>query len=218
MAKKNDSIKTVTKPGIAKWPHLVTARTLFKPEGEYTTSLLFDSDEFDSMELKAIVTEMVDKFYQETIDGLKPATAKKVEKIYPWSEEEDEDGTLTGMVELKFKCAAQYENKKGEIVKMKPKIFDGAGNLIKRKINIGSGTVMCIATTIKPYYMSSNKAAGATFYVNAVQIRKLVEYGADAEGMGFETDGDAIVQDTEETMASYSEGSVQTPEAGEGDF
>jgi len=191
---------------------------MFKPEGEYSTSLLFDSDEFDSMEIKETTTKIVDDFYQETIDGLKPATAKKVEKVYPWKMEEDEEGIETGMVELKFKCAAQFENKKGEIIKMKPKIFDGAGNLIKAKINIGSGSILCVAAAIRPYYMPTNKAVGATFYVNAVQIRKLVEYGADAEGMGFETDGEAIAQDTEESMASYSDGDVEAPADGEGDF
>ncbi len=218
MAKKSDVIKAVTKPGIAKWPHLVTPRTTFDKDGVYETGLVFDSEEWDSMDLKETIIQVINEHYEKTIDGLKPAAAKKIETALPWSDEVDEDDLETGNFVLKFKSKASYENKKGETITMRPKIFDGAGNSIKRRINIGSGTVMCVATAIKPYYMTSTKKVGVTLYLNAVQIRKLVEYGDNAEAMGFETDGEAIADDQNESMASYSAGDEEAPEAGDGDF
>lgn len=220
MAKKDDVIKTVTKPGVAKWPHLMTPRTTFDKDGVYQTLLAFDSDEFDGMELKKIIVDAIDEFHAATIDGMKPKSAAAIKKVYPWKDEvEGEDELETGNILLNFKSKASYICKKtGKKIEMKPKIFDGAGNLIKRRLNIGSGTVMQIATSIKPYFMTSTKQVGVTLYLNAVMIRKLVEYGADAEAMGFETDGEALQLDTEESMASYSNGDVEEPAAGEGDF
>jgi hypothetical protein len=224
MGKKGSKFtQLVTKPGVAKWPHLVTPDTTFNKNGVYTTKLVWSPEEFDEMELKKIIDSLVDAKYDEVIDGLKPAQIERVFKQYPYSDDVDDEKEETGLIALNFKSNASFINKQGETISLKPIIFDAAGNQIKRRINIGNGSVLCIKTTIKPYVMDTEvmdgkkkvkiKNVGVTLYIGAVQIRELVEYGADAAGMGFDTDGEALADGED-----YVAGDETPAEDGDGDF
>jgi len=222
MAKKSKFPQLVTKPGVAKWPHLVTPDTTFNKAGVYTTKLLWEPAEFDKMELKAIINQLVDEKYAEVIDGMKPAQIERVFKQYPYGDDLNDEKEETGKVYVQFKSNASFE-KDGETINLKPILFDAAGNQIKRRINIGNGSVLCVKTTIKPYVMDSEvmdgkkkakiKNVGVTLYIGAVQIRELVEYGADAGQMGFDTDGEALA-----TGEDYEPGDEEQPADGDGDF
>ena len=80
MAKKSKFPQLVTKPGEAKWPHLVTPDTTFNKKGVYTTKLLWEPDAFEAMELKAIIDQLTQEKYDEVIDGLKKTQADRVFK------------------------------------------------------------------------------------------------------------------------------------------
>jgi hypothetical protein len=220
MAKQKKWPSIVTKPGEAKYPHVVVARTTFVPEGEYDTQILWEPEEFEEMELKTIIDQLIDEKYEETIDGLKPKQVQAISKAYPYKDDLDSEGEETGKISVKFKSKASYVNKKtNETVYMKPIIFDAAGQQITRRINIGSGSILCIKTTIKPYFMQSTKTVGVTLYLNAVQVRKLVQFGADAAGMGFDTDGEAMEYPDEDLDDRYD--AINKEEAAtltEGDF
>jgi hypothetical protein len=223
MAKTSKFPQLVTKPGVAKWPHLITPDTTFNKNGVYTTKLTWSPEEFDSMDIKKIIDELIDAHYEKTIDGLKPKQIERVFKQYPYSDDLDEEKEETGLVALNFKSNASFKNKAGETISLKPIIFDAAGNQLKRRVNIGNGSVLCIKTTIKPYSMDSEvldggkkvkiKNVGVTLYIGAVQIRELVEYGADAAGMGFDTDGEALA-----TGEDFEPGDETPADDGEGDF
>jgi len=222
MAKKSKFPQIVTKPGTAKWPHLVTPDTTFNKKGVYTTKLIWEPEEFDAMELKAIIDQLTEEKYAETIDGLKKTQVDRVYKQFPYGDDLNDEKEETGKTYVHFKSNASFE-KDGETINLKPILFDAAGNQIKRRINIGNGSVLCIKTTIKPYVMESDavvdgkkqkiKNVGVTLYIGAVQIRELVEYGADAAQMGFDTDGEALAQGQE-----FEPGDEEAASDGDGDF
>jgi hypothetical protein len=224
MAKQSKFPQLVTKPGTAKWPHLVTPDTTFNKKGVYTTKLLWEPDEFDKMELKTIIDKLVKDKYEDTIDGLKKTQADRVFTQFPYGDDVNEEKEETGKIYVQFKSNASFE-KDGETVNLKPILFDAAGNQIKRRINIGNGSVLCIKTTIKPYVMESEavidgkkmkiKNVGVTLYIGAVQIRELIEYGADAAQMGFDTDGEALAGGDDQ---AFEPGDEEKPADGESDF
>jgi len=224
MAKKSKFPQLVTKPGTAKWPHLVTPDTTFNKKGVYTTKLIWEPEEFEKMELKAIIDQLTNEKYDDVVDGLKPKQIERVFKQFPYGDDLNDEKEETGKTYVQFKSNASFE-KDGETINLKPILFDAAGNQIKRRINIGNGSVLCIKTTIKPYAMESEavvdgkkqkiKNIGVTLYIGAVQIRELVEYGADAAQMGFDTDGEALAGGDDQEFAPGDE----TPaEDGDGDF
>jgi hypothetical protein len=222
MAKKSKFPQLVTKPGEAKWPHLVTPDTTFNKKGVYTTKLLWLPEEFEKMELKKIIDQLTQEKYDDVIDGLKPAQIERIFKQYPYGDDLNDDKEETGKIYVHFKSNASFE-KDGETINLKPVLFDAAGNQLKRRINIGNGSILCIKTTIKPYVMDQEavvdgkktkiKNIGVTLYIGAVQIRELVEYGADAAGMGFDTDGEALAGGED-----FEPGDEEKPADGDGDF
>ena len=80
----------------------------------------------------------------------------------------------TNLYEVKF--ASSY----------KPHLFDSSNKLLPEAVNVGSGSVAKVAFTPNAY-KSSQFGDGINFYLNAVQISELVEYGADGSSYGFET-------------------------------
>jgi len=224
MAKKSKFPQLVTKPGEAKWPHLVTPDTTFNKKGVYTTKLLWEPEEFDKMELKAIIDQLTEEKYAETVDGMKKAQKDRVYKQFPYGDDLNDEKEETGKIYVSFKSNASFE-KDGETITLKPILFDAAGNQVKRRINIGNGSVLCVKTTIKPYVMESDavvdgkkqkiKNVGVTLYIGAVQIRELVEYGADAAGMGFDTDGEALAGGDDQ---NFEAGDEEAAGDGDADF
>jgi hypothetical protein len=209
MAKKKSKFpRLTTKPGVAKWPHLVTPDTTFNKKGTYHVKLLWTPEEFDEMEIKKVIDKLVDTQFETTSEN----ESLEIFKQYPYEDDVDENKEETGKIAVKFKSNASFENKDGETIKF-----------IRRRINIGNGSVLCINTTIKPYAMKDKMMVdgkkkevinvGVTLYINGVQIRELVEYGATAESMGFETDGEALP-----TGDDFEAGDEQAPADGEGDF
>jgi hypothetical protein len=212
MAKRKSAFpRLTTKPGVAKWPHLVTPDTTFNKKGTYHVKLLWTPEEFDEMELKSVIDKLVKAGYDLNVKK----ENLEVFKQYPYDDDVDENKEETGKIAVKFKSNASFENKDGETIKLKPALFGPAGEAIRRRINIGNGSVLCINTTIKPYAMKDKMMVdgGVTLYINGVQIRELVEYGATAESMGFETDGEPLA-----TGDDYEAGDEQAPADGEGDF
>lgn len=94
---------------------------------------------------------------------------------------EREDGTVT----FKFKCKHQYQNKSGEIVKRSVPVVDAKGHPIKAS-NLGNGSIVRIAYSLAPYWMSNNQN-GLSLYLRGVQVLKYVPYGGEEnmDSLGF---------------------------------
>lgn len=226
MAKKATWTRLTTKPGKALWPHLNAPDVTFNKKGVYHVKLVWTPEEFES--LKEVIDAEVDKSYNKTVDGLKPAQIKRVVKQYPYDNELGPEKEETGNIAVKFKSNAYYEKEDGERVDLKPALFDTAGKQIRRKINIGNGSILRINTTMKPYAMKAKVVSvegkqievtncGVTLYINGVQIKELQEYGASAESMGFDTDGDGFTDSGMDEPAGdvFEE---EQPNDGDGDF
>jgi hypothetical protein len=220
MGKKRKNPQFTTKPAKALWPHLSSPDVTFNSKGVYHVKLVFTPEEFETdpyngsadISMKELLDKAVEDAHAKAIDGMKPAQAAKVMKAYPYDDELDAEKEETGNIVVKFKSNASYTKADGTVVDLKPRLFDPAGKPITRKINIGNGSILAVNASIAPYYMKSTKQAGITLYMNGVQVKELVEYGASAESMGFETDGEGFDQGPSEVFQEETAGD------GEGDF
>lgn len=93
-------------------------------------------------------------------------------------------GSKDGQTWLKAKTKAFNEDGSDR----KVPIFDAKGNPVKGNIRIGNGSVIRLNVAMAPYDMTSSteKMAGITFYLNSVQVIRLVKFqsGFDDETAG----------------------------------
>lgn len=97
-----------------------------------------------------------------------------------------QDGTVT----FKFKAKRTYKTKAGEEMTRTIPVVDAKGHPIKAA-NLGNGSIVKIAFSMSPYWMS-NTTNGMAMYLRGVQVLKYVPYdgGTDAKSLGFSTDED----------------------------
>lgn len=203
MATKDDKqqkrIKFITPTGVAIWPKLVEPDTKFDAEGTFSVRLRLGAD--DAAELMQLMDEMADEAYADAKAKLseKPSDPKKIaaqkkqlEKLTrndAYTMDVDDNGDETGDVVFNFKMSHVIKLKDGTTKRVWPKLFDAAGNPIKGKPQIFSGSELRVACQLSGYFVPGTSAAGVSARLNAVQVIKLVS-GGDASSFGFaKTDG-----------------------------
>lgn len=183
-------IRLTTPKGIAKFPHLNTPDTHFDPNGRYHVTLLFDPQNADARDLLAALDQLANAASEEARQDLvskgKKAFVGQIKLNAPHRYEIGQDGSETGMVEVKFKMKARIKTRDGREVELEPRMFDGIGNPVGRsQCTVGGGSILRVNFTPRSYYMAASRTAGVAFQLNAVQIVKLQE-PAESSSLGFE--------------------------------
>ena len=151
-------------------------------EGKLTfkTDLLLTDEQLDEIkeEIDGVVEEAYENALEEIAEEKSPKKRKaakaKLHKHYPYDDHEDEDGEPDGLVLLRAKSAP---NDKG---KRRFGIFDSAGN--PTDVLVYGGSTIKAQLYVKPFYMKATGGAGATCYIQAVQV---VALAGDAGGGGY---------------------------------
>lgn len=199
--KKRTSVKFITPRGVAIYPKLQKPDTKFKPEGQYTCKLRIESLPEDISEK---ITALRDAFLAETIEGIKAGTigpkwnakerAAKLKELQTpdiITNEVDKEGEETGFVLINAKMTASGVSKKdGKPWTRSPTVFDSKGKKISPVPAIFGGSELKLAVEAATYFAPGTKTAppavGVTYYLEAVQVLKLVKAGdKSAEGYGF---------------------------------
>ena len=187
MAEKFESF--LSPKAVAKYPNLIVAKkynqkenkSLPDPTGDFTVSLVVNPDDLQKGFIEKI-EQLAEKMHVETVaagklKGIKP---ELIECMLPYKYLDD------GTIELKFKQNGQYTNKQNEVIANKILFFDA----LKQPMfptDVWGGSVIRVNAAIVPYGVLALKKAGVSFFINAVQVIKLVA-GRDADSFGFEED------------------------------
>lgn len=222
----NPSKRTLTTPKAdAIYPHLNTPDTKFDDEGVFKVDLAMDAESAETQELMALIDSYVDEAFEEKKAEMKPAQAKRLEKHFPYFEEENEDGEATGRIIFRTKANAQFKDKQGNIQHRTITMFDAKGGTpLKQPPQVGNGSVLKVACKIgHPWHNAQTKSAGVTMYIQAVQILELKQGGggkAENFGFGAEEDFDGVGESESDAAGFSTEDGYDTdgPEEGEGDF
>lgn len=212
--------KSITTPrGVAVWPRLNKPDTKFDADGVYQLALKLEGK--DAAAFKKLVDERVAESFKTAKEDNKKA-AKTIKTRHPYEAETDDDGNETGATLFRFKMKAVGKNgKTGETWKNTVKLYDAKGK--PTKVMVGGGSSVKVSFNPRPYYMASNKEAGITMDLLAVQIIELVQggtaesYGFEEEDGGFEDDGSYAVPEEAEAKPAEAEDADDDTEAEDGD-
>lgn len=204
---KTERKRIITPVGTAKYPRLEVPDTKFKPEGEYRVQLVLDPNNAEAKKFLDLVRSLADEACDSERAGLKPVKAKTLTTYYPFRDEYGPDGEPTGNVEVLCKTLASFTDAEGNSVSKKLPLFDASGAPITKTLNIGSGSKICVACEVVPFYAPASNQAGISLRMRAVQIIELKTWqGGTAEKFGFaKTEGfvqDEVSDDQQQSEAS----------------
>ena len=182
-------IKLVSPKGVASYPKLNEPDTKFKPDGEYSVSLICEPDEVK--EFQDSVKTCVKEYYKNQCQLLKKKELKLAE--LPIREDADKEGNKTGKVRIKFTLSAKIKSKKtGKEWEQRPAIFDTKGKIISERV--GGGSILKVACEVFPWYTPA-LGVGASLRCKAVQVIDLKSPSgvANAEAFGFTAEEEGFV-------------------------
>lgn len=204
MANEKRKVVKFTTPAVAAiYPRLNEPDTKYKPEGEYSVKLPFAAGEFPQSVIEQCEA-LRDELMEETVERLKSekkgAKAKSM-SVRPilTTETDKESGEETGRFTINAKMRASGVSKKtGKAWTRSPALFDSKGGKLKNVPSIWGGTVMKVAVEAVPYYTPKDNEVGVAFYMEAVQIIKLVSgTSRDASDYGFGEEADGYTETTQ---------------------
>lgn len=205
--KKREKEIILTSPkGIAKWAKLNVPDTKFKPEGEYSITLLLDPDDAATIEF----VESLKKAHEAGFSAAKKAEPKKRFKLEDIKVQDDTDkeGTPTGKLAVSFKCKASGTRKKdGTKWAFRPAVLDAKGKPVPADVLIYGGSVIKVAYSIRHTAMPTGSFY-TTFNLKAVQVIVLKSQSdRDAAFYGFQEE-EGYGNTTEEGGESFEEGAA----------
>jgi hypothetical protein len=222
---KRDVVKFMTPAVAAIYPRLNEPDTKYKKEGEYSVKLPFADGQFPA-DLMSSLEEMLERKKDETLASLKEKKqGAKIKSLKTRSiltaETDKETGEETGRFTINAKMRASGISKKtGKAWTRSPKIFDAKGTDLKSPPSIWGGSVLKVAGEAMAYYTPKDNEIGVAFYLEAVQIIKLVSGKArEAGDYGFGEEADGYTADTstfsDETANADTAGGDSTATSGE---
>jgi hypothetical protein len=195
-------VKVLTPKAVASYPRLneptkfvgdksvVCAKN--DTDASYEIEVILEAD--DAAEIIGPVQPVLDEFVAEKRAELaagKPEQKKKakaIETLAIGRPELDSEGEETGRVKLRFKMKAAFVSKKnGELIERRPVVFDAQSpHPLKVVPKVGGGSIVRVAGLASPYYRAVDNACGIAWYLDAVQIIELREFGTrEASAFGF---------------------------------
>lgn len=215
MAKSTTITKVKTPKGELQWVNISgEGKANLSGKMQYLASVAFDPAE---PAWKALM-DKVDAFWAE--NRPKKIKQPKSNGFYPEmrkTDETDEDGEAikveTGRMILAFKTGTKWPDGAPTIVKT---YNAKAKEVALGETKIGNGSIGSIAGSFDLYINTAPGSgtvvdAGVTFYLNAIQISKLVEFTDD---VGFEADEDDDGEGWTGDEGWEGEGAEEAPKAG----
>lgn len=161
--------RKVTPIGEAKWAHVHTPKAPFEGKGtpKYQIDVIFAQD---NAEWSKWAKDVMDRF-KALPDQIDKTTGEKIQKKSPIKRELDENDQPTGRFYVTFRTNDKF----------KPGVFDTFGKPIDKLVGNGSMVRVNYCENVFDGF-----GGGINFYLNAVQVVALIEYGnASAEAYGF---------------------------------
>jgi len=175
--------RKVTPIGEAKWAHLDKPKAPFEGKGnpKYQIDVVFDPNDEAWKKWAGEVLAHLKSLPEQT----NKKTGEKMLRQSPLKKEFGRDDMATGRYYVTFKTSDKF----------KPKVFDKFGKELPEGTLVGNGSKVRVS------YLENDFEAfggGINFYLNAVQVIELVEYGIhSASSFGFDVEEEPFQVDVD---------------------
>lgn len=169
--KRNEEEMVVVFSPIAKtrYNHLNTPDE-YEGKKTFKCEQILTEEELDHDGFREKIEAVIEAAYQQALEETKSAKKRKeIEKVFPWTEEEDDEGEETGDWLVRYKSNPHTQGKKKG--KRRYPIVDAEGN--PTDTLVFGGSVIRVKAYVKPYWMKSTNKVGATLYIQGIQIVEL---------------------------------------------
>ena len=228
--KKYNYPKFITPRGVWKYPALHEPSKGSKeypdPDGSYKVDHFLEANDKLTKDMLAKLKPLAEEALVEARKKWEGQSVQLRKKFpdgpelqeYYTVEYDDETEKPTGRLRFRFKMKAsgaykEGHKKYGKRWEIKPDVFDGAGNIMKKIPAVWSGSEGKVSFEVVPYYVPAQNTCGISLKLKAAQILKLQtgsaksasEYGFEKEEDAFEYDPDAFVDETADKPAAKTD-------------
>lgn len=178
MAKQYESVKSAK--GKAMWFKVNTAVDTYEGnELGFAANVYFDEKTTAAM-VEDCNKRLKDAQESKEFQNEKTGKPKKWldNPFVPYATDDNDE------VYFKFKTAHVRKDADGNDVKRYVPVFDAKGKPMGRDVAIGNGSVVKISYSPSLYHVNSN-INGIKFFLNAIQVLDLVEFGNSNDGSAF---------------------------------
>jgi hypothetical protein len=173
MATKPKKHIFTTPKGIAVFPWLSKPDTKFNPDGEYKVNLRLSEE--SAADLRAKLESILDDYWNEFIETIKPPLRKQWKKVDVLDEVLDDEGDYTGDVLMKFKLRAVVRPKGKDSFSQRPIGYDAGSppKELAKDVSVFGGSVIKVNFQAVPYDLASSKTVGLSFRLLKFQVIEL---------------------------------------------
>lgn len=214
------------------WPVLFEPDYKFNDAGEFRVKAVFSAADLAEITRKLKpIHDQATKEGKEAYAKLPVAARKKIDAkggfsvrdIYTPVYDDNEEETGEGVISFKSKYKVTRKSD-GKDFFLHPDIFDSRGRPLRKKIDVGSGTIGRVTFEAFPYFNPSAGEAGLSYRLVAVQLidvvkfgsRSATDYGFGEEEGGYDSSFDAEDEDDTENNDNSTDQDVG-PEADSSD-
>jgi hypothetical protein len=181
MAKQYENC--VSAKGIAKYFKVNTAVDVYKVEGQPDQELGYLAPVyFDEATTKAMVADVNARLEAAKTELINEKTGKPKKWLetpfVPYATDDD------GEIYFKFKTSHLKKDADGNDIRKYVPVFDTKNKPLGNDVAIGNGSIVKIAYSPNAYHVNAN-VNGLKFFLNAIQVIDLVEFGGGSNGGSF---------------------------------
>lgn len=200
--------------GKATWAKVYEPDTRFVKEGLYSINVSIPEAEASAIceQFEDALKEYADKLVK---DNPKIKNVLSIRK--PFETEYDDNGDETGCILFKPKNKAQITARDGKTYTRTVAVVDAKRNPLDKSTLIGNGSTVKVAFEAAPYYLATDKVAGLSLRLKAVQVLELVSYSKGTDAFFDEEEGfvsEAVAKDDKTDFFAEDTGTASD----EGDF
>jgi hypothetical protein len=191
----------------------------FKSEGEWSVTAYLDpkvdADRALLSQLKKASTEAIAKEKAALVAAGKPGAAAALQEVLPYKQMLD--GPHAGKFKIKasqkFRITAKQGPNKGKTFEITPPIYDNAGKLMPKTVEVWSGTTGKLCIELSSWANPKNEG-GVSLKLAATQIINLRTRGQGGDPSGF---GFGVEEGNAAGMMEFDP-EAEAPEAGANEF
>lgn len=179
--------QTITTPfATLRFGALNKPSTKFNKAGQYEATIVLNTEEAETKKFVEAVMAAANAAKAEFVKADKKVEKFKLCPEFAPDKDRDTDEDIENTIRINAKRQVSGERTDGTKWTANIDRFDSKGKPMPQSLEIGWGSTVRLALTLKPFVMPATKSVGVSLQLSGVQVKDLqAPGGRTAEGYGF---------------------------------